>query len=206
MIRLRISLNQDFPVILVLDSSLSMHGSRINEINAGLSYLKTGLQAYRGNQSLVSDYINESSIPLSKLDLAVIRFATDVQVIQPFSKIESFHPPKLVASGSTSMGKGILQAIELIEKQKTLYQSLDVRHYRPWIFLVTDGEPTDMMQGDALWERVTKSIHLGEKNKDFLFFLFGVGDATLQFLKSISPHNRPPLKLKGDPSTACLNG
>jgi uncharacterized protein YegL len=104
------------------------------------------------------------------------------------------------------MGKGILQAIELIEKQKTLYQSLDVRHYRPWIFLVTDGEPTDMMQGDALWERVTKSIRFCEKNKDFLFFSVGVGDANFQFLKSISPHNRPPLKLKGDPSTACLNG
>jgi uncharacterized protein YegL len=185
-----------FPVIFVIDSSESMQGSRINEINAGLSYLKQGLQAYRASQDFVKDYIQGSSIPLSKLDLAVIQFATDVQVIQPFSKIESFHPPKLVANGSTSMGKGILQAIELTEKQRQLYQSLDVQYYRPWIFLLTDGEPTDMRQGDLQWDKVTKSIHDGERNKDFLFFSVGVGNTNFQFLKSISPQNRPPLKLK----------
>lgn len=189
-------LKSRFPVVLVLDSSGSMNGSRIDEINAGLSYLRVGLQAYRSGQILVNDYIQESNMPLSKLDLAVIQFATDVKVVQPFSKIETFHPPKLIAEGSTAMGTAILEAIKLTEKQKQLYQSLDVQYYRPWIFLVTDGEPTDMKRGDSLWEKVTKSVQNGEDNKDFLFFSVGVGHADFQFLKSISPNNRPPLKIK----------
>jgi uncharacterized protein YegL len=185
-----------FPVILVLDSSGSMAGSRMNEINSGLTYLRLGLQGYRDGQALVTDYIEGSNLPLSKLDLAVIQFDSDVQVIQPFSKIETFQPPKLIAQGTTSMGKAIMKAIEITKTQKQLYQSLDVDWYRPWIFLVTDGEPTDMKQGDSLWNLVTRSIQNGEENKDFMFFSVGVGETNFQFLKSISPKNRPPLKLK----------
>lgn len=189
-------LQSRFPVILVLDSSGSMSGGRIDEINAGLQYLKAGLQAYRNGQSLVSEFIQEPAMPLSKLDLAVIQFSTDAKVIQPFSKIDTFYPPVLKADGSTSMGKAILEAINVTEKQKKLYQALDVQYYRPWIFLVTDGAPTDMKEGDFLWEKVAKTIQNGEDNKDFLFFSVGVGQANFRFLKSISPQNRPPLKIK----------
>jgi uncharacterized protein YegL len=185
-----------FPVILVLDSSGSMAGSRINEINAGLSYLRLGLQGYRNGKTAVNDVVDASNLPLSKLDLAVIQFDSNVNVIQPFSKIENFLPPTLVAQGTTSMGKAIMKAIELTKTQKQLYQSLDIEWYRPWIFLVTDGEPTDMQQGDFLWNQVTKCIQDGEDNKDFMFFSVGIGQTNFQFLKSISPQNRPPLKMK----------
>jgi uncharacterized protein YegL len=185
-----------FPVILVLDSSGSMAGGRINEINTGLSYLRLGLQGYRTGQSMVNGYNQDAKLPLSKLDLAVIQFDSGVNTIQPFSKIENFHPPKLIAQGSTAMGKAIMKAIELTEKQKQLYQSLDVESYRPWIFLVTDGEPTDMRQGDSLWNQVTHAIQNGENNKDFLFFSVGIGETNFQFLSSISAQNRPPLKIK----------
>jgi uncharacterized protein YegL len=185
-----------FPVILVLDSSGSMAGSRINEINSGLSYLRLALQGYSNGQTLVNEVVETSNLPLSKLDLAVIQFDSNVNIIQPFSKIENFHPPTLVAQGTTSMGKAIMKAIELTKTQKQLYQSLDIDWYRPWIFLVTDGEPTDMQQGDGLWNQVTNSIQNGEDNRDFMFFSVGVGQTNFQFLKSISPQNRPPLKMK----------
>ena len=104
------------------------------------------------------------------------------------------------------MGEGILKAIDLIEQRKAEYKSKGTDYYRPWIFMITDGEPTDMGSEEVVgrefvepvkkWNEVIKKVHEGEADKKFLFFAVGVEPADMKLLKQIAPPNREPIRLK----------
>jgi len=61
--------------------------------------------------------------------------------------------------------------------------------FRPWIFLITDGGPTDE------WQSAARQVHEGEDKGAFAFFAVGVAGANMNALRQISV--REPLKLEG---------
>lgn len=95
------------------------------------------------------------------------------------------------------MGEAILRGIDLIEQRKQQYKTEGIDYYRPWLFMITDGEPTDMRPGDSTWNEVVKKVQEGEANKKFMFFVVAVEPADTELLKQIAPPNRPPVRLKG---------
>src|SRR5262249_40580609 len=97
----------------------------------------------------------------------------------------------LSANGETPMGAAILQAIDAVTERKREYKQNGLHYYRPWIFLVTDGEPTDN------WQAAAAKVREGEKNKAFAFFAVGVEGANFDVLRQISSERRVPLRLKG---------
>jgi len=170
------------PTILVLDTSASMSGNKIAELNEGLQIL--------------TEELKEDDLAEKRIDLAVISFGKGVELIRPFTGISKFIPPELSAGGYTPMGEAILLAIEVVEKRKAEYREIGTDYYRPWIFLITDGQPTDMRKGDARWQEVVTAVHEGEKERKFLFWALGVDKANMALLKEISPPDRMPLMLK----------
>lgn len=191
--------NTRFPIVLVLDESSSMQGhGKIDQINSGLQTLRQGLDLYSKGLELTDithsgDGVNN---PLKRVDISVITFGSNTKVIHPFSKIEQFNPPILHPNGLTPMGSAILESIRLVQDRTSQYKSMDVEYYRPWIFLITDGEPTDMKRGDDMWQKIKHSVNEAEKNGDFLFFTVGVDQADMNLLADLSVNNRPPIKLK----------
>ena len=174
---------QHVATVLLLDTSGSMtDGNKIIQLNEGLKIFK---------EDLSSD-----DLARKRVDLAVITFGDVVKTFQNFSSVEEFNPPRLKASGLTPMGDAILRAIELVEERKRMYKAKGTDYYRPWIFMITDGAPTDMQLGDSMWNDVIKKVHEGEANKKFLFFAVGVEPANMELLKQIAPPNREPVKLK----------
>jgi uncharacterized protein YegL len=87
------------------------------------------------------------------------------------------------------MGGAILRACELLRQRKDQYRAHGVAFYRPWLFLITDGAPTDE------WRRAADEIRTGEAKKAFAFFTVGVEVANFDVLKQISV--RDPLRLQG---------
>jgi uncharacterized protein YegL len=168
--------------VLLLDTSSSMQGNKIAQLNAGLV-------AFR-------EQILRDDLARKRVEVAVVTFSTDVCVRSPFSSVDEFAPPSLEANGSTAMGGGILKAIALVEERKAVYKTAGTDYYRPWIFLITDGEPTDMKPDDTLWEQVRNAVHEGEARKRFLFFAVGVDTADMERLTLITPPNRPPIRLR----------
>jgi uncharacterized protein YegL len=168
--------------ILLLDVSGSMSGEKISQLNQGLKAFK--------------EDIEQDDLASKRVDLAIVTFDDTVQVNHNFSSIEDFDPPTLSTGGSTSMGDGILKAAEMIEERKQQYKQKGIDYYRPWIFMITDGEPTDMQPGDPKWSKVVKTVHDGEANKKFMFFGVAVEPANTEILGQITPPNRQPVRLK----------
>lgn len=162
------------PCVLLLDTSVSMQGAPINELNAGLV-------AYK-------DELASDSLAAKRVEVAIVTFGP-VQTAQDFTTAEQFIPPTLVTTGDTPMGAAINQAIDMVTTRKQTYRSNGIAFYRPWIFLITDGGPTDAWQGAAA------RVREGEGTKAFTFFAVGVEGAKFDILKQISV--REPLHLKG---------
>ena len=166
------------PCILLLDTSGSMGGARIDALNEGIKAFK--------------EELNQDNLAKKRAEVAVISFDSSVNVVQDFVTADQFEPTKLTAGGLTQMGAAIEKALDMISSRKSLYRNNGITYYRPWIFMITDGAPTD---SDAVIERVKAKIKEGEAKKSFAMFTVGVQDANMAKLSEIVV--RSPLKLKG---------
>lgn len=162
------------PCILLLDVSGSMSGRPINELNAGLVTFRDELLA--------------DPLALKRVELGIVTFGP-VHVEQPFTSAANFSPPILFAQGDTPMGAAITKALDMVEERKREYRANGISYYRPWIFLITDGAPTDE------WQAAANKVFRGEEDKRFAFFSIGVQGADMKTLAQISV--RQPLPLQG---------
>lgn len=163
------------PCVLLLDISGSMAGEPINKLNDGLKTFQ---------QNLLQD-----DIASKRVEVAIVTFEDSVQVVQDFVTAESFRPPTLTAGGSTCMGAGILKALDIVQDRKATYKQNSITYYRPWVFMITDGGPTDSYQEAA------RRVESDETAKRVAFFAVGVQGADMGTLKTIA--SRAPLKLDG---------
>jgi len=167
------------PCILLLDTSGSMKGEPLDALNEGLRTFQQEL--------------DRDSLAKKRVEVAIVTFNSDVEIEQDFVTADDFKPPVLKAKGLTHMGEAILRGLDMLQVRKALYREHGVSYYRPWLFLITDGEP----QGEAeeLIEQAAQRIKDDEANKHVAFFAVGVEAADMSRLSQISV--RDPLKLKG---------
>jgi uncharacterized protein YegL len=161
------------PCVLLLDTSGSMSGEPIAQLNDGLLAFK---------EELSSD-----PVAMKRVEVALITFGP-VQIRADFQTADIFQPITLTPSGDTPMGAAIQQALSLLDQRKTTYKANGVSYYRPWVFMITDGGPTDG------WSEAANEVRRREEAKGLSFFAVGVAGAHFDILSRISV--REPLKLK----------
>jgi len=163
------------PSVLLLDISGSMSGAPIAELNSGLATYKDALAA--------------DALAAKRVEIAVVTFGGEVNIACDFTTAEGFNPPTLNAGGNTPMGAALLQGLSMVRQRKDTYKANGISYYRPWLFLITDGGPTDA------WKEAASQVKQGEQSKAFSFFAVGVEGANFDTLKEIAA--RAPLHLKG---------
>ncbi len=162
--------------LLLLDTSGSMGGNPIDELNAGLRAFK--------------EEISSDELAMKRVEIAVVTFGP-VKIESDFQTIDTWQPPLLSASGDTPMGAAITQGLEMLRQRKDAYRQNGIEVFRPWVFLITDGGPTDA------WQQAAQMVHQGEASKGFAFFGVGVQNAHMEVLAQICAPARPPVKLQG---------
>src|SRR5262245_41936413 len=118
------------PVCLCLDTSESMEGEPIAELNEGV-------RAFL-------DAIKSDEIARYAAEIAIVTFGDQASKLLDFGGIERQEMPRLYASGLTPLGAGVSLALDLLESRKREYKSAGIDYYQPWLVLMTDGMPTDL--------------------------------------------------------------
>lgn len=167
------------PCVLLLDTSGSMQGMPIDALNEGLLGFK--------------DELTKNSLAARRVEVAIVTFDSNVNIVQDFVTADQFLPPVLTAQGLTTMGAGIHKALDLIQDRKAQYRTNGIAYYRPWVFMITDGEPQGEFE-DVI-EQAAKRLQTDEANKRVAFFTVAVENANLTRLSQIGV--RTPLKLTG---------
>ena len=165
---------QRCPCVLVLDTSGSMQGQRIAQLNDGL-------------RTFMED-VRSDSLAAKRVELAIVTFGP-VQLIQPFATIDQIAFRELSPTGATPMGEAVNLAIRTLQERKGAYRTNGVGYYRPWIFLITDGASTDSLVS------ATAAVREGEASKAFSFYAVGVEGADFAQLRGLSV--KDPLQLRG---------
>jgi uncharacterized protein YegL len=153
-------------LVFVLDVSYSMNGQPILQLNEGLNRFKAE--------------VCKDKVTRDVLDVAIIQFNENYNVVQDFVPIEYMDHIQLVADGSTKYTEPIRAAIRMVDERSRFYRRSGSEPYKPWILLVTDGEPLDDIT--AVAQEVQAMQDAGKAR----FIALGVGNFDLATLKKIT--------------------
>lgn len=166
--------------VLLVDTSSSMSGAAIDELNKGLVEFGVALQS--------------DSLAQGRAEICIISFNSSVRTQLGFRPAADYEAPELTAAGLTAMNQAIEEGLDALEARKAEYRANGVTYYRPWLFLLTDGAPTDENLGNAARTRLRNAI----KDKKVVYMPMGIGSgADIAKLQSYYPEDatvRPVLK------------
>ncbi len=155
--------------VLLVDTSSSMAGSPIDSLNDAINQFK--------EQTMLSEQARKS------VDIAIIQFNDGASVVQDFTPLSHMTPVRLNASGYTSMGAGINLAIDKVKERNRFYQTMGTPCYKPWIFMITDGAPTDDIT--SAQQRINEEESKGSHGK-LKFWAVGVPGYSKETLTSLT--------------------
>ena len=130
-----VKVSRKVPVCLVLDVSGSM-GDRISFNHSKIDEL---------NKQYVDflTFVRKDPKARQICDLSVITFGNEVDVVNGYSNVEAIKDKEFEAGGPTPLGQAMKKAYDLLELRRSYYKQHDIEHYKPIVFLMSDGEPTD---------------------------------------------------------------
>jgi uncharacterized protein YegL len=117
------------PVYFLIDVSGSMRGEPIEAI-------KVGLHTFR-------KAICQEPLALEMCFLSVVTFASVAKLAVPLTEVSRFLPPELEASGGTALGEALKLVTQRAQKEVRISTPERKGDYKPVVFILTDGAPTD---------------------------------------------------------------
>ncbi len=117
------------PVYLLLDTSGSMYGEPIEAVKNGV-------------QTLIST-LRSDPYALETAYISIITFNSTAQQDVPLTELSAFQQPNITAGGCTALGEALQLLSQKIKTVVTKTTAEVKGDWRPLVFIMTDGEPTD---------------------------------------------------------------
>lgn len=117
------------PVYLLLDTSGSMYGEPIEAVKNGVQVLISTLR--------------QDPYALETAFLSIITFNSSAQQIIPLTELSTFQQPNIDASGCTALGEALALLATKVDSEVTKTTPEIKGDWKPLVFIMTDGEPTD---------------------------------------------------------------
>lgn len=154
------------PVYLVLDTSGSMSGEPIQAVKNGVQMLVSSLR--QDPQALETAF------------LSVITFDSSAHELVPLTDLPSFQAPDIIASGITAMGEALSLVADCAKRDVVKASAEQKADWRPMVFLMTDGVPTDDFE---------RGLARFKQEKWGAVVACAVNDADTDLLKRIAPES-----------------
>jgi uncharacterized protein YegL len=120
------------PVYLLLDTSGSMSGEPIAAVETGV-------------QTLVSA-LRQDPYALETAYLSIITFDSCAEQIVPLTELTAFQMTSISAKGLTSLGDALKLLANKIDAEVAKTTAEEKGDWKPLVFIMTDGRPTDDWQ------------------------------------------------------------
>lgn len=164
------------PVALVLDTSGSMSGEPIAQLNAGAQ--------------LFIDEVKRDDLARWSVELGVFTAGGRADCLLDFTGVEQIAGiAPMGATGSTPLGEATRMALDRLEARKAQYRKAGVPYYQPWLVIISDGAPTDHWQDSAQRARELSA------SRKLVSLPIGVSGADLGVLSAFS--SKPAVALDG---------
>ena len=153
------------PCVVLVDTSSSM-SSVASELNQGLV--------------LLGEALREDPQALGRVEFCIISFDDNARILVPFGPAYDYEAPTVDCNGMTAMHQAVGMALEQLEIRKQQYKDNHTSYNRPWVFLLTDGEPNDADRGEF------RALLDAQRDKHCSFFPIGIGNrVNMDVLKSL---------------------
>jgi uncharacterized protein YegL len=136
------------PVYLLLDTSGSMQGEPIHAVNVGLQSLAANLR--------------QDPYALESVFISIVTFDMEVKEVVPLTALEDLQVPTITTptSGATMMGAGLIFVCDKVAREIRKSTEYAKGDWRPLLFLMTDGKPSDTLAFQEVIPRV-KAANFG---------------------------------------------
>lgn len=166
------------PVVLLLDTSKSMTGSPIQELEEALC-------------QFISE-VKDDVAAAASVELCIITLDERATIQLPFTSAMDLIPRKLglKAAGGTFTGKALERATDTICNRRKEYAQNGIFSYAPWVVLMSDGKPGDK------WEPAAQKLLAMVDKLRMQYIGIAIGDkANTQIMQKMLPPQPGPLKL-----------
>ncbi|GHV57722.1 tellurium resistance protein [Deltaproteobacteria bacterium] len=120
------------PIFFVLDCSESMAGDNLKKMGEAMN--------------MITKALRQDPHALETVYLSVIAFAGRARTIAPLIEVASFYPPNLPLGSGTALGGALTELMKQIEGQVRKSTPDQKGDWKPIIYLLTDGKPTDKIE------------------------------------------------------------
>ncbi len=125
-------MSRRLPIYIAIDTSGSMYGEPIQSVNVGLQAMTSALR--------------QDPHALDSVSLSIITFDIDVKELFPLTPLDQVQIPEIICprSGPTYTGEALALIVDRVKKDIVLSTEERKGDWRPMLFLMTDGNPSDI--------------------------------------------------------------